>query len=177
MPMTATVARRLLSFPIRLPAGSPAGMAGRDATATAASPSGGCAGLGPAGRRALGAFVLPTRVLLALAFLGSLLAVMPDASLAHLALGDSGHNVLQPQIHLGVVDNPSERPLAAVHLAQDRIGMRGRTVDLLQQRVGVGVVVQEPADQSPARLDPLGRPAQRRRARAQVVDRLRPLAG
>src|SRR5206468_11995176 len=172
MPMTATVALRLLSFPVRLPAGSSAGMAGRDATATAASPSGGCAGLGPAGRRALGAFVLPTRALLALAFLGAFLAIMPDDSLAHLALGDSGYDVLQPLIHFGVVDDPSEGPLAAVHLAQDRVGMRGGAVDLLQQRVGVSIVVQKPADQSPPRLDPFGGAAQRRRARAQVVDRL-----
>src|SRR5262245_63006270 len=78
MPITATVARRLLSFPTSAPAASPTGETAPGATATDAPPSGGRAGLGPAGRRALSAFVLPTRILLTLAFLGALLAVMPD---------------------------------------------------------------------------------------------------
>src|SRR5262245_62465117 len=84
-------------------------------------------GIGPRIRRGLLLFVRLR------ALLGPLLAVVPDHPLAELALLDARHDVAQPLVNGGIVDDPAERPLAPVDLPQDRVEVPGAAVDLPQQ--------------------------------------------
>src|SRR5437867_3593105 len=172
MPLTAAVARRSRSLTARSSACLPRGAALASSTATVPGPLGGRLRLRLAWLCAFLPLVLPTLPLLALsAFLGPLLSVMPDDTLAHTALLNPGDHILQPLVDLRIVDDASQRPLAAVHLAQDRVGVGGGAVDLLQEGVGVRLVVHEPADQSASLLQTLCGLAQGCRARPQVLDR------
>src|SRR5262245_55576287 len=93
----------------------------------------------PRGRwRLLGLFLGP--------LLGALLAVVADHALADLALVDAGDDVPEPLVHFRVVDQSAERALPLVDLAHDRGDVAGSLVHLLEEGIGVFLVVQHPPD-------------------------------
>src|SRR5437867_12229131 len=163
-PITASFVRRFLIFSSSASDVPAAIRGGLSSVAAAAGPLWlGCVFRLRPGSAVLGRLSLPVSLSLrsltfvALSLLSPLLAVVPDQSFTHAALLDPRHDILESQVDLGIVDHAAQRSFAAVHLAQNRVGMPGGTVDLLEQTLRVGVVVRQPADHAVPLPDALRR--------------------
>src|SRR5437867_337385 len=182
MPMTATVACRARRRSMRSSAPRPSIRGAAPRATVTAGPSGpGCGLRSRAAARALPRSLFTGFSVLAAAFIVSLLlrpllAVMPNQTFPHAAFLNSCDHILETLVHRRIVDDPAQRAFSAVHFPEDGIGVPRGAVDLLQQAVSVGRVIHQPADETLALAEILGRFAQGGGAGPQVVHHLGALA-
>src|SRR5438445_3782757 len=177
--MIATVACRFLNRSISCPSrpGAPTATAPEAMTAgpfDLMRPFGGRARPGCSFAALL--FVTLSLLLVTAALLGPLFLVVMDHALADTALLKSAHHVLQPLVDGRIVDDPPERALAGIDLLQNRFRMTRDVIDLLEEGVGVRLVVHQPPDQPPTLVNALRGPAHRGGHRPEVLHGLGALA-
>src|SRR5262249_33199845 len=87
-------------------------------------------------------------MLLAIALLDAALLPVADEPAQHLRLVDPNHDVVERVVHLGVVDQLSDRAVAGVDLLRDEVELVDQPLDLARQLLAVRLVVEKLREQT-----------------------------